>query len=358
MDQVTAMTSAYSENSEIQKIATHNTSQILKSEILEMAEEYPDRFGDLNLPFTIADLGCAGGLNSIENLKVCIETVRSINSNLPIIIYLEDTPANDFEYTSKNIENGLSTYDYLSFQFVAKSFYEPLFEENSLDVIFSNTSVHWLKQVPCSHDDFVFIDDGKYKNEEVMLKWRNAGNEDWNTFLYFREKELRSTGFLVICTLTVSRTDELDMPYIETTNYIIESLRDLLAKHNLFDHIGDFIMPAIWRNDESICSPFRRERELKLKTYQKKRVAWPYHNLPSESKEEIENMARKFTSFYEAVTGSMLKAGLRKHFDKVMIDEIYKEFYSMYQKKNVDNIETLRTMESNCYFYITAIKRR
>lgn len=358
MDQVTAMTSAYCENSQTQKNATLYTSSILKSEILEMAEAYPDRFRDLTLPFTIADLGCADGLNSIENLKVCIKTVRSINVNLPITIYLEDTPANDFELTSKNIEERLRGYDNIDFCYIAKSFYEPLFPNESLDVMFSNTSVHWIRRVPCPHEDFVFIDDGKYPNDEIANQWRNAGKEDWNTFLDLREKELRKSGFIIACTQAVTRTEELDQPFIKTTNYILESLNELLIKYNLVDNKIDFIMPAIWRDEDSVTLPFNKERPLKLKLYQKRRVDWLNHNNEvSESEHEIDKFARKFTNFYEAVTGSMLRAGLQKHIkDADRIDYLYKEFYDTYHKKNIDHIDVLKTMESITYFYITAFK--
>lgn len=79
------------------------------------------------IPFTVADLGCSGGHNSVDNLKNCIDTVRLISNNMMIHIFLEDTPANDFEITALNAENGLKDYYNITYTYISKSFYEPLF---------------------------------------------------------------------------------------------------------------------------------------------------------------------------------------------------------------------------------------
>lgn len=74
----------------------------------------------------------------------CIKTIRKISPSIPIQFYLEDTPANNFDITKYNIENGMkdSGYDNISYSYIAKSFYEPLFPDESIDIIYSNTCVH------------------------------------------------------------------------------------------------------------------------------------------------------------------------------------------------------------------------
>ena len=52
------------------------------------------RFHDEGKPFVVAEYGCATGFASIGTLQTIIRTVKGINSNLAILIYLNDLPEN------------------------------------------------------------------------------------------------------------------------------------------------------------------------------------------------------------------------------------------------------------------------
>ncbi len=57
-----------------------------------MNEDDPFRFQLLNEPFVVAEYGVATGYSSIQTLSTIIETVRELNPELPITIYLNDLP--------------------------------------------------------------------------------------------------------------------------------------------------------------------------------------------------------------------------------------------------------------------------
>lgn len=52
----------------------------------------PDRFKNSGEPFAIADLGTADSKNSIKLYRAIINTVREINPDMQIVIYLDDLP--------------------------------------------------------------------------------------------------------------------------------------------------------------------------------------------------------------------------------------------------------------------------
>jgi hypothetical protein len=64
----------------------------IKKALLQMNEDDPFRFQLLNEPFVIAEFGVATGYSSIQTLCTIIETVRELNPELPITIYLNDLP--------------------------------------------------------------------------------------------------------------------------------------------------------------------------------------------------------------------------------------------------------------------------
>lgn len=356
MDKVTTMTSIYNEHSPIQRNATFHTSDVLKKGILKMSKENPERFRDVSTPFTISDLGCSGGHNSVDNLKACIDTVRVINVNMAFHIFLEDTPANDFDITAQNVEIEFKDYDQITFTYVKKSFYEPLFPENSMDIIFSNTSVHWIRKTPGVHDDLLFLDNG-VDQDEISVNWRKQGRDDWHDFLNLREKELRKSGLMIICTMTVSRSELLDLPFIYASKLFVDILKDFLKDYNLKEQRKDFLIPCMWKEESSIPLPFELERELKLISSEKRRVSFPLHNLSTKSDEEKENFVKKVTKFFEAFTGGIIRAGFQKNLDDDQkIELLYNEFYNRYHTENYKHFDTLKMIEGFSYIYMTIVR--
>lgn len=76
----------------------------IENAILKMPD---DRFQKVEEPFAVAEFGCSTGAASITTLTTVIKAVRSKNSKMPIIIYLNDLPSNHHELALQTVTEGL-----------------------------------------------------------------------------------------------------------------------------------------------------------------------------------------------------------------------------------------------------------
>ena len=68
----------------------------------------PDRFLDTDMPFVIAEFGCATGAASVIPLKAIISAVRKIAPEMPIQVFLNDLPENHHSLAISTVTEGLS----------------------------------------------------------------------------------------------------------------------------------------------------------------------------------------------------------------------------------------------------------
>ena len=179
MHSLVSMTKDYTNNSLAQRTTTYYVNLLLEKAITEMNEKFPKRLADSSIPVNIADLGCSTGCNSLDTLETCISAIRQINPDMPINIYLEDTPANDFNITARLVQEGLRKKDIKDIYIycVSKSFYERLFPANSMDNIFSMTAVLWIRESPCVHENLIFCYDSKTENDELQKSGEQVPKE-------------------------------------------------------------------------------------------------------------------------------------------------------------------------------------
>ncbi|MFS7915580.1 putative theobromine synthase [Helianthus anomalus] len=111
--------------------------------------------------FMVADLGCSSGMNTLSLASNIIDIVHEVcqenNRKTPQFqVYLNDLFGNDFNNVFKLLPNFYKTLrkckgEQIGPCFVSVvpgSFYGRLFPEESLHLIHSSYSVHWLSQVP------------------------------------------------------------------------------------------------------------------------------------------------------------------------------------------------------------------
>jgi hypothetical protein len=67
----------------------------------------PERFEDIDMPFVIAEFGCATGAASVLPLKAIIQAVRKIQPAMPIQIFLNDLPENHHSLAIAAVTEGL-----------------------------------------------------------------------------------------------------------------------------------------------------------------------------------------------------------------------------------------------------------
>lgn len=110
--------------------------------------------------FTIADLGCSSGPNTLMAVSQLIKAVENVRQKLkkkPIEyqVFLNDLPGNDFNTIFKSLPNFVGNLKKeiggdvgpCLFTGVPASFYGRLFPTKSVHFIHSSYSLHWLSKV-------------------------------------------------------------------------------------------------------------------------------------------------------------------------------------------------------------------
>ncbi|CDP16801.1 unnamed protein product [Coffea canephora] len=144
-------------NSSFQKLISLKVSSELKRRI--------QKFCRANLPaaagcISITDLGCASGSNTLLAVQDIIENIdrerhaSNIYLELPRIqVFLNDLVSNDFN----SIFQSLPSQGHAFIAAMPGSFHGRLFPHNSMHLIHSCYSLHWLSQVWQSCDLILFF---------------------------------------------------------------------------------------------------------------------------------------------------------------------------------------------------------
>ncbi len=359
MDSKITMTKDYSSNSASQKEASVYANDCLRTAIHKMFTDYPERFNEISLPFNIADLGCSTGTNSILPLKTCINTVREINSQMPICIYLNDTPSNDFNVTISNVQKEFLNYNDVNVFGVSKSFYERLFPDNFVDLTFCLSSTHWVRKVSDVHSGICFYSEDSTNEPEVRSKWRAIGEEDWEYFMNLRQKEIRKYGRILISSpVSKKKFLEEDQKLYNIFVFFMDILKEFLRMNNLENHVNDFILPVVVRHKDELLALFEQRKTcLNLEHYEEKKVKFPFNSMKIDDEESKNLVSMRITSFIEAISGGIIKGAFLKHLNDVQLaNETYKRLYSYHQEKNLKNMEEIVNISNFDYYYLIAYK--
>jgi S-adenosylmethionine-dependent carboxyl methyltransferase len=107
------------------------------------------------LPFVIADMGAAGGGNSLEPMARALAARRG---DCPALVVHTDIPTNDFSALFQLVSDSPKTYleDGVFPLAEGRSFYERLFPDGFLSLGWSSIAVHWLSAVPEPIPDHIY----------------------------------------------------------------------------------------------------------------------------------------------------------------------------------------------------------
>lgn len=151
--------------------------------------------------FQMLDMGCADGGTSLGMIGKVIERVEKTCPDAVFNIIYTDQPRNDFNALVQMI-HGLGPFEsYLERSqnvrplFSASSFYLPICPPNSVNLGFSATTMHWLRQKPCDLENHVHMVGA---TGDALVKFAEQGKRDWERILLNRSKELVSGGRLVL----------------------------------------------------------------------------------------------------------------------------------------------------------------
>ena len=151
--------------------------------------------------FQMLDMGCADGGTSLGMIGKVIERVEETCPDAVFNIIYTDQPRNDFNALVQMIhglgpfESYLERFRNVCPLFSASSFYLPICPPNSVNLGFSATAMHWLRQKPCDLENHVHMVGA---TGDALVKFAEQGKRDWERILLNRSKELVSGGRLVL----------------------------------------------------------------------------------------------------------------------------------------------------------------
>ncbi|KAM7273489.1 hypothetical protein ACFE04_028153 [Oxalis oulophora] len=195
---------SYAKNSLLQEIVISKTKPILEDAIKEM-------FGGANLTiptFTVAELGCSSGPNTLLSISYIIDAVcricqeKNITKAPDFQVFLNDLPGNDFNTIFESLpdflqklkkeKGGLMGSCFISGH--PNSFYEMLFPSNTLHFVHSSYSIHWLSKIPDGLVNKGNVYMAKNSPPHVFQAYLKQYQKDFFLFLSLRAKETVSDG--------------------------------------------------------------------------------------------------------------------------------------------------------------------
>jgi len=185
-----AMTTGYSEATEGARLCLEQSFDFIDRALKDSGDG----------PFCFVDYGAADGGTAMGLYERVARAVKGRSG--PVKVLLEDLPDNDFETLERNGRAAFAEVGEV--EVVRHGFYETVGEPGSVNLGFSATAMHWLRepapQVP-NHTH------GNANNEpEVRAAFAERAMADFATLMALRADELAPGGALVLVNL--ARDDE------------------------------------------------------------------------------------------------------------------------------------------------------
>ena len=167
--------------------------------VLEAIDQLPP--GSIDAGFTFSDMGTADAGTSLSMVTSVVDAVAGRAPAAPITIVYSDQPRNDFNALIANVY-GLGSYEpYLErhphiYPMVSgTSFYRQIVPDNTLDIGFSATAMHWLSAKVCNLTNHV---QAVGAEGSELQAFREQAHRDWRQILMHRARELKPGGKLVL----------------------------------------------------------------------------------------------------------------------------------------------------------------
>ena len=148
----------------------------------------------------IADYGVSQGKNSLAPMRIAVDYLRSrVGFDRPILVCHIDLAINDFNTLFKVLEGDPDSY-YRNAPnvypcVVGRSFYENVLPPNSVHIGWSSYAAMWISRIPAQLPGHIFVPRG---TGAARMEFERQREQDWESFLSLRARELRSGGRLLV----------------------------------------------------------------------------------------------------------------------------------------------------------------
>lgn len=321
---------SYAQNSLLQKKAITMAKPIKEESLHKMHDSFPtDRC------LVIADLGCSSGPNTLLTILDLVTEIHKVRrqlgnrSPLRIQAFLNDLSGNDFNSVfkelpsfSKQLKQEIGEGFGWCFVYGAPgSFYDRLFESQTLHFVHSSYSLHWLSQVPKglgrSHKSNILLSSGS--SASVINAYNKQFQTDFTTFLRCRSEELVTGGCMVFTLL--GRSDD---PSIKGSGYIWEllglTLVEMVSEGLIEEETLDiFNVPLYTPSPSEIENCIKKEESFEINQLQVMELDWG-DAVPHAIEDDAD--VGRVTCMMRAVAESMLA----DHFGEGLMDEVFRRY--------------------------------
>ncbi|KAI7753639.1 hypothetical protein M8C21_010157 [Ambrosia artemisiifolia] len=329
--------SSYANNSLFTKIVMQKATLCLKHTIKDMANQD----GLFDHCFVITDLGCSSGMNTLLVASDIIDTVHEVcqerNRKAPQIqVCLNDLFGNDFNNVFKLLPNFYKTlrkdkgenFGPCFVSAVPGSFYERLFPDESLHLVHSSYSVHWLSQVPEGlENNRLNIYIAKTSPLDVLQAYGKQFHTDFTKFLRLRHEEMIRGGRMV---LTLRSRSSLDPTSDDSSSFweilttsLLEMLKEGLVQES---DINSFNIPFYFPHEDELRNIIEAEGSFSLDNMDVFELNWGEHdytNMNENTHESIHSQGKNTANLIRSITESLFTSHF--NFGAEIIDVLFEK---------------------------------
>ena len=322
---------------------------------------------DSDRVFAIADYGAADGGTSYELVRNIIGMVRARAPKRPIVVNYNDLPKNDFsalfemihgEDEILGVNSYLKDYDNVFILASGTSFYRQAFPDNSIDLGFSSTALHWLSEKPgiiSGHIHAVGAKGSELKAFAVQAK------KDWQTILLHRAKELVPGGKLVFINFCIDEQgrylgNTAGVNMFDTYNAIwLELVAEGTVTNEEYTNV---VFPQFYRSGEEFAAPFSDpngevcKAGLNLDQIESRVVECPHAATYRETK-DLDSFVRAYVSMLRSWSESTFYNGLDPSRPSDERNRIVDLFYGKYEERVRRTPEEHAMDHVHCYMVIS-----
>ncbi|KAF0716480.1 Aste57867_2828 [Aphanomyces stellatus] len=268
---------AYNKAATCQAGVTDATHALLTTAVQRFAAAYPTK-----TRLCIADLGVSQGRNALGLHAHVLGTLDAAMAAPPeVLLLLEDQPSNDFATLLATLNSPASVVHARSHTYtgvIARSFYDRLVPQASVDMFLSYIALQWLAAVPTPlPQSMMHIND---PSRQAMLSaadkatWQRAQHAHLVSFLRHRAVELVDYGMLSLT--FVSHHGDETLYHILV---IARALEDMVARGLLSQASLDRLALCVYlRSTDEALAAFADVPELELCEYDQVPMQFPFQS--------------------------------------------------------------------------------
>lgn len=312
-----------------------------ESKVVERAAQIIDGHRSSQSNFTFADFGSADGGTSqqlVDQLVHFLRITRGIH--LPINVRYTDLPRADFNhlFTSLNEPSAfLKKYQDVFISATGVSFFEQIFEPQSVDLGFSSSAMHYLS---CQPKPLTTHIHPNYASREEKAAFLEQAAKDWSVILQQRSRELKGGGHLVVALLVEDdHLFHLGNTYAESLwdNYYqlwTSLLDDKLITAEEFTKAQ---FQQIYRPAKEVIASFdgaeANNHGLVLNRFEIKLTKCPFREALEKNELSTDQFASEFVATHRSWTEFVFMNSLDKSRTQDAVSEILDELYNRYVSK-------------------------